>query len=296
MKKVWMLLAVALGCIACEKEDKFTMPENELVGTYWSMARYVFSGGPHGDVDSDKDLIDGGGSTIWNFSDNNQMIIYSLPFYPTVDIYREATYQFDLAQRKLTIGKSQYDLLQFTPEQIVYSYVESDGTKRTYYYRPFTNSDALFRNPEEDMFTFSEDKLADTYWSADRETYTGYRYGRYFGCDRDLEVSPPYLGVCYFSEEGTVTVYYAESYRPDGIADVNGAYYKTMGYTYDKERHLLEFGGCTYQLLRLSPKQMVWSYEEESKQRTLVNNLSPFTPTDVWFEKVSQFEDRTGEE
>ena len=289
MKKEWILLAVAWICVACEK-DHFTMPESDLIGTYWHEARYVFSGGPHGDVDSDKDLIDGGGSTIWNFSDNNQMFIYSLPLYPTVDIYREATYQFDLAQRKLTIGKSQYDLLQFTPEQIVYSYVDSDGTKRTYYRRPFTPSAAFFGNPEEDMFTFSEDRLAGTYWYADRETYTGYRYGRYFGYDwSGMEILTGLVG-CYFSEEGTVTVYYVESYLPDGRG--NGGYCKTMDYTYDKERHLLEFGGCTYQLLRLAQGQMIWSYESESKQRTLVNKLSLFTPTDVW---LSQFEDRTGE-
>ena len=171
MKKlIFALFAVAL-CTACEKgadvekedpteipelkeeplEQIFTMSADDLIGTYWTRARGIFSGvrsnGEKYTHDTDKDLFDlaGWGSEYWYFVDYNRVIVYYDTDYPPFYLYEETTYQYDPVQQKLTIGESQYDLLQFTPEQFVYTYVYSN-VERIYYFRPFTPSEKWFEH------------------------------------------------------------------------------------------------------------------------------------------------------
>lgn len=149
MKKLIFVLLAVVFCAACEKEeDKFTMPEDDLVGTYWTRARLIYSvvnsNGEKHTYDTDKDLIDGLGSDYWYFADNNRVIVYYNAIYPPVYRYAETTYQYDLLQKKLTVGELQYDLLQFTPKQFVYTYVGPDEVENTLYFRPFTPSEKWF--------------------------------------------------------------------------------------------------------------------------------------------------------
>ena len=149
MKKLIFILLAVVFCAACEKEeDKFTMSADDLIGIYWTRARCIFSGvGSDGEKythDTDEGLLTGWGSEFWYFIDNNRVIVYYSTPYPPY-LYEETTYQYDPVQKKLTIGKSQYDLLQFTPKQFVYTYVEED-VERIYYFRPFAPSEGWFES------------------------------------------------------------------------------------------------------------------------------------------------------
>ena len=138
MKKVWILLAVALGCIACEKEDKFTMPENELVGSYWVEDRITFVGYQEGKyVSESSDEMDGFSANVYYFPKEGAITIYSSgynPHYSTMD------YTYDKEQRLLVFNGWSHQLVRLTPEQMVWTVERNSESKQmtyTYYYERF---------------------------------------------------------------------------------------------------------------------------------------------------------------
>ena len=142
----------------------------------------------------------------------------------------------------------------------------------------------------EDKFTLSEDNLAGTYWEVAFTIESGFLDGEPYYFDSE---DPPIGGTfggppISFSKEHKVLIYHRGA----------NPYIEDFDYVYDKARRLIEFGGRTYQLHRLTSTRLEWSFEHnpsERQQTTYTYYYERFEPDAKWFEKISHYEDRTGE-